>query len=33
MEVTWQGNVCIQVTDGYDKSMQAVAISLCIKLG
>lgn len=33
MVVTWQGFVCAHVTDGYDESMQAMAISLSVKLG
>ncbi len=33
MVVTWQGYMCAHVTDGYDESMQTVAISLSVKLG
>ena len=31
--VTWQGFMCAHVTDGYNESMQTVAVSLSIKLG
>lgn len=33
MVVTWQGHVCVHVADGYNESMQTVAVSLCVKLG
>jgi len=33
MMVTWQGNVCVHVADGYDESMQAAQMSLSMKLG
>lgn len=31
--VTWQWLMCAHVTDGCDKSMQTMAIPLCVELG
>lgn len=31
--LTWQRLMCVHVTDGCDKSMQPMAIALCVKLG